>query len=421
MNYHCEGMTDNKNSGFVVVEIPENISQMSEYGETISKGVYCLCKVKRYGKWYFLKGLQPINRDLTQFREYLKKEFELEIQLDHPNVVRAVSWENDGRFGSCFLMEFVDGLTLDEFLKTKPSAKIRKKIALEILSAMSYFHSLQIIHRDLKPLNILITRKGNNVKIIDFGLSDSDAYAIFKQPAGTDGYAAPEQITSGAETDQRSDIYAFGKILQLLFPHRYWLIKRKCLQYDKTRRFANADEIIARIRRRRFLFVALPVLVIVIATIISFVYLIKQNADLQKLVQQTPDTVVVHSIDTIVSYKTDTIVSIQHVGKAQSASAYSAEQQKIIKTMESEFERIAKPILSKFQNGEIATQLEASEYTNEFVKNSDECVRHLAQTNDDVFNKKLLSKSLELTAYYQAKFYNYIQKLPLGVENYSFE
>ena len=44
------------------------------------QGVYCLCKVKRYGKWYFLKGLQPTNRDLTQFREYLKKEFELEIR-----------------------------------------------------------------------------------------------------------------------------------------------------------------------------------------------------------------------------------------------------------------------------------------------------------------------------------------------------
>ena len=127
MNYLCKDMTDNKNSGFVVEEIPENISQMSEYGETISKGVYCLCKVKRYGKWYFLKGLQPINRDLTQFCEYLKKEFELENQLDHPNIVRAVSWENDEHFGPCFLMEFVDGLTLDEFLKTKPSAKIRDR------------------------------------------------------------------------------------------------------------------------------------------------------------------------------------------------------------------------------------------------------------------------------------------------------
>ncbi|MBR4349540.1 MAG: serine/threonine protein kinase, partial [Bacteroidales bacterium] len=396
MNYLCEGMTDNKNSGFVVEEIPENISQMSEYGETISKGVYCLCKVKRYGKWYFLKGLQPINRDLTQFREYLKKEFELEIRLDHPNVVRAVSWENDGRFGPCFLMEFVDGLTLDEFLKTKPSAKIRKKIALEILSAMSYFHSLQIIHRDLKPLNILITRKGNNVKIIDFGLSDSDAYAIFKQPAGTDGYAAPEQITSGAETDQRSDIYAFGKILQLLFPHRYWLIKRKCLQYDKTRRFANADEIIAKIRRRSVWTIVLPLLFVAGGIIATTLSLIKQGTEIQKLAEQKNDTIIVHSVDTIV---------------AQTASVFNAEQQCVYDTLAAELERLASPILDKLQKGEVRTQIEANNIVSQFVITSGKLIREQAKTEDKEFNKKLTDKGLELMVDYQTKFYNYTQNL----------
>lgn len=401
MNYLCEGMTDNKNSGFVVEEIPENISQMSEYGETISKGVYCLCKVKRYGKWYFLKGLQPINRDLTQFREYLKKEFELEIRLDHPNVVRAVSWENDGRFGPCFLMEFVDGLTLDEFLKTKPSAKIRKKIALEILSAMSYFHSLQIIHRDLKPLNILITRKGNNVKIIDFGLSDSDAYAIFKQPAGTDGYAAPEQITSGAETDQRSDIYAFGKILQLLFPHRYWLIKRKCLQYDKTRRFANADEIIAKIRRRSVWTIVLPLLFVAGGIIATTLSLIKQGTEIQKLAEQKNDTIIVHSVDTIV---------------AQTASVFNAEQQCVYDTLAAELERLASPILDKLQKGEVRTQIEANNIVSQFVITSGKLIREQAKTEDKEFNKKLTDKGLELMVDYQTKFYNYTQNLPLGID-----
>lgn len=401
MNYLCEGMTDDKNSGFVVVEIPENISQMSEYGETISKGVYCLCKVKRYGKWYFLKGLQPINRDLTQFREYLKKEFELEIRLDHPNVVRAVSWENDGRFGPCFLMEFVDGLTLDEFLKTNPSAKIRKKIALEILSAMSYFHSMQIIHRDLKPLNILITRKGNNVKIIDFGLSDSDAYAIFKQPAGTDGYAAPEQITSGAETDQRSDIYAFGKILQLLFPHRYWLIKRKCLQYDKTRRFANADEIIARIRRRSVWSIVLPLILVAGGIISITLSLIKQGADIQRLAEQKNDTVLIHSVDTIVT---------------QTASVFNAEQQCVNDTLAAELERLASPILDKLQKGEIRTQIEANNIVSQFVITSNKLIREQAKTNDKEFNKKLTDKGLELMVNYQTIFYNYTQKLPLGID-----
>lgn len=394
-------MTDNKNSGFVVEEIPENISQMSEYGETISKGVYCLCKVKRYGKWYFLKGLQPINRDLTQFREYLKKEFELEIQLDHPNIVRAVSWENDEHFGPCFLMEFVDGLTLDEFLKTKPSAKIRKKIALEILSAMSYFHSLQIIHRDLKPLNILITRKGNNVKIIDFGLSDSDAYAIFKQPAGSDGYAAPEQITSGAETDQRSDIYAFGKILQLLFPHRYWLIKRKCLQYDKTRRFANADEIIARIRRRSVWSIVLPLILVAGGIISITLSLIKQGTEIQRLAEQKNDTVVIHSVDTIVTL---------------TASVFNVEQQCVYDTLAAELERLASPILDKLQKGEVRTQIEANNIVSQFVITSGKLIREQAKTEDKEFNKKLTDKGLELMVNYQTKFYNYSQKLPLGID-----
>lgn len=401
MNYLCEGMTDDKNSGFVVVEIPENISQMSEYGETISKGVYCLCKVKRYGKWYFLKGLQPINRDLTQFREYLKKEFELEIRLDHPNVVRAVSWENDEHFGPCFLMEFVDGLTLDEFLKTNPSAKIRKKIALEILSAMSYFHSLQIIHRDLKPLNILVTRKGNNVKIIDFGLSDSDAYAIFKQPAGTDGYAAPEQITSGAETDQRSDIYAFGKILQLLFPHKYWLIKRRCLQSDKTRRFANADEIIARIRRRSVWSIVLPLILVAGGIISITLSLIKQETEIQRLAEQKNDTVVIHSVDTIV---------------AQTAAVFNAEQQCVYDTLAAELERLASPILDKLQKGEVCTQIEANNIVSQFVITSSNLIREQARTEDEEFNKQLTDKGLELMVNYQTIFYNYTQKLPLGID-----
>lgn len=401
MNYLCEGMTDDKNSGFVVEEIPENISQMSEYGKIISKGVYCLCKVKRYGKWYFLKGLQPINRDLTQFREYLKKEFELEIRLDHPNVVRAVSWENDGRFGPCFLMEFVDGLTLDEFLKTNPSAKIRKKIALEILSAMSYFHSLQIIHRDLKPLNILITRKGNNVKIIDFGLSDSDAYAIFKQPAGTDGYAAPEQITSGAETDQRSDIYAFGKILQLLFPHRYWLIKRKCLQSDKTRRFTNADEIIARIRRRSVWSIVLPLILVAGGIISITLSLIKQGTEIQRLAEQKNDAVVIHSVDTIVTL---------------TASVFNAEQQCVYDTLAAELERLASPILDKLQKGEVRTQIEANNIVSQFVITSSKLIREQAKTEDEEFNKQLTDKGLELMVNYQTIFYNYTQKLPLGID-----
>lgn len=405
-------MAENPNSGYYIQEPLENISRITEYGDVIDKGLYCLCKVKRYGKWYFLKGLQTDYRALTQCKEFLKKEFELEIQLDHPNIVHAISWEQDARFGSCFLMEYVDGYTLDEFLKTKPSVKIRKKIMAEILSAMQYFHSLQIVHRDLKPLNILITRKGNNVKIIDFGISDSDTYAIFKQPAGSDGFAAPEQRISGAETDQRCDIYAFGKILNLLFPHAYPLIQQKCVHVDKTKRFASAHDIIVRIRRQKLLSFIIPLVAIIATSIVSVAYLIRQNRDLQTQVEYRSDTVVVHSIDTIISHQTDTVF---YTPPAPS-DPFTKEQRAALVQLQKQIDKKAKPIVLHLQQGNIPTRIAANDSIADFVHFVNAKIRAKSRTADAAFNKEVIQTAQSLLIHYQLLFQNYTSKLPLGIE-----
>jgi serine/threonine protein kinase len=51
------------------------------------------------------------------------------------------------------------------------------------------------------------------VKLIDFGLSDSDSFTILKLPAGTSGYIAPEQLLQGAKSDPQADIYSLGMVL----------------------------------------------------------------------------------------------------------------------------------------------------------------------------------------------------------------
>lgn len=56
---------------------------------------------------------------------------------------------------------------------------------MQTCAALDYIHRRQIIHRDLKPENIMLTGNGGNVKLIDFGYSDTDSYAVLKQPAGT--------------------------------------------------------------------------------------------------------------------------------------------------------------------------------------------------------------------------------------------
>ena len=84
------------------------------------------------------------------------------------------------------------------------------------------------MHRDLKPENILITGNGENVKLIDFGLADSDSYAVLKQPAGTIGYMAPEQAQV-AKADVRNDIYSLGVIMkQMDLGYRYRRIANRC-------------------------------------------------------------------------------------------------------------------------------------------------------------------------------------------------
>lgn len=241
----------------------ENISDVfTAYAEIPSSGFNRLYKAKRYGKWFVLKGLKPEFQRKAVYSELLTKEFELGVQMDHPNIAHTFSFETDPVAGPCIVMEYVDGCTLKEFLAQSPSRAVRMKVAKEILSAMSYFHGKQIIHRDLKPDNILVTYNGHNVKIIDFGLADTDYHGILKQPAGSDKYAAPEQKSGGAPLDCRADIYAFGVVLRRIFPHAYRGIARKCTQPDREKRFGNAEEILQRMERRQRL---LPMLVILTA------------------------------------------------------------------------------------------------------------------------------------------------------------
>ncbi|MBS7373438.1 MAG: hypothetical protein KIG57_05135, partial [Muribaculaceae bacterium] len=80
---------------------------------------------------------------------------------------------------------------------------------------------------------------GHHVKIVDFGLSNRDAYNVIRGHGGTDIWAAPEQIDTEGEVDCRSDFYAFGHILKMLkLPHRFNRILRRCL--SKKRKTATA-------------------------------------------------------------------------------------------------------------------------------------------------------------------------------------
>ena len=232
----------------IVIEESRRSEQFSDFTPIPCKGFNILCKAKRYGRWWVLKGLKEQYRQDENYKNLLHKEFDILISLQHPNIVSAYSMEEIPEMGTCIVMEWIDGITLEHWSGRKTEGE---DIFLQLLDAVHYIHAKQIVHRDLKPSNIIIiTHNGNHVKLIDFGLSDTDDFAILKQPAGTPGYISPEQIVS-QQADIRNDIFSIGCILEKILPGKpYTAIIKRC-KAPIAQRYANVDELKADFMARR--------------------------------------------------------------------------------------------------------------------------------------------------------------------------
>lgn len=228
----------------------------SDIEEIHPTGFSIVLKARRDGRWWCLKAVGREKRGDCLYTELLRKEYDILMQLQHPYVVQAVSMEEVEDYGLCIVMEYVDGYTLRALLCSQDhhlSFREKHHILGQLLEAMQYAHSKQIVHRDLKPENILITRNGHHVKVIDFGLSDTDSYCILKQPAGTPSYMSPEQQHEHL-ADIRNDIYSIGLIMRdMQLGWRYLPIIRKCLA-PTAKRYANINALQRSIASWRLLY-----------------------------------------------------------------------------------------------------------------------------------------------------------------------
>ncbi len=182
-------------------------------------------------KEFFMSDVNSRNEDgstiegstgsvFTNYRRKFRKEAENLAKLSHSNIVRVFDvFDENGT--SYYVMEFLDGENLDDYIKSKgrlPEDEALKNIK-EIGAALSYMHSKKMLHLDMKPKNVMHRNDATN-HLIDFGLSkqyneNGEPESSTSIGLGTPGYAPLEQsqYKQDGSFPATLDVYALGATL----------------------------------------------------------------------------------------------------------------------------------------------------------------------------------------------------------------
>ncbi len=184
------------------------------------KGIVYLARDTRLDRLVALKFLKTEGID----RQKILREAQLASKIRHPGVVTIYDVV-DSPEGMFIVMEYVEGESLDAFLKThRIDFPFALRLAQDLTRVLAAAHRKGLVHGDLKPSNIMLTPEGT-VKLLDFGLANlATGSSGHTGIAGTFPYIAPEQIMGSPATEQ-TDIYALGIILYRLFTGKELFLK----------------------------------------------------------------------------------------------------------------------------------------------------------------------------------------------------
>ncbi len=170
----------------------------------------------RTGNIIAVKVLKEEFLDNEELVRRFKNESKAISILDHPNIVKVYDVSVTDKL-QYIVMEYIDGITLKEYLKQRGGALTWKEVvhfATQVLSALEHAHSKGIVHRDVKPQNIMLLADGS-IKMMDFGIarfSRAQSQTVSDKAIGSVHYISPEQA-KGDHTDARTDIYSVGVML----------------------------------------------------------------------------------------------------------------------------------------------------------------------------------------------------------------
>ncbi len=163
-------------------------------------------------------AVKILKEEFTSNEEFItrfKNESKAIAVLNHPNIVKVY----DVSFGDLIqyiVMEYVDGITLKEYINKQGTLRWKDAVYLtiQVLRALQHAHDKGIVHRDVKPQNIMLLPDGT-IKVTDFGIARfarSEHKTMTDKAIGSVHYISPEQAR-GEQTDEKADIYSVGVML----------------------------------------------------------------------------------------------------------------------------------------------------------------------------------------------------------------
>lgn len=189
----------------------------------IGSGNFGVAKLVRDSQTKELYAVKFIERG-EKIDEHVKREIMNHRSLRHPNIVR---------FKEVFLtpthlaivMEYASGGELFERICNagRFSEDEARFFFQQLISGVSYCHSMQICHRDLKLENTLLDGSSTpKLKICDFGYSKSSVlHSQPKSTVGTPAYIAPEVLSLKEYDGKIADVWSCGVTLYVMLVGAY--------------------------------------------------------------------------------------------------------------------------------------------------------------------------------------------------------
>ncbi|XP_071116699.1 serine/threonine-protein kinase MARK1-like isoform X4 [Haliotis cracherodii] len=189
-------------------------------GQTLGKGNFARVELATHSVTECKVAIKLIETRRIK-EEYLRQNMHREArilgQLRHPNIIRLYETLKASSL-YCLVTEYASGGELLAYIKMHKDYRLSedksRTFVRQMVSAIHYLHERGVAHRDLKMENIMLDEKKKNIKICDFGLSNTFAKdELMKTHCGSPEYAAPELFNPKESYGPGIDIWSMGIIM----------------------------------------------------------------------------------------------------------------------------------------------------------------------------------------------------------------